>query len=165
MPVFPSGYSGGSRIHSSDCGTFFHHAQTRDPSQVDHGARHVLGIQHGNQPGQRLFSIPRSSTAETLIFIVIFMALIAATVMWGCPADGCGYSGKRRRRHTDTTMHPYLSCCRTRWGRLRQRGRVAGRRPLPRSARSATCLEGCACGQSRRAVAALGHARPTRASH
>ena len=95
------------------------------------GARHVLGIQHGNQSGQRLFSIPRSSIAETLVFIVIVMALIAATAMWGYSAGGCGYSGKGRRRHTDTTMHPYLSWCRTRWGRLRQRGRVAGRRPLP----------------------------------
>lgn len=95
------------------------------------GARHVLGIQHGNQSGQRLFSIPRSSIAETLVFIVIVMALIAATAMWGYSAGGCGYSGKGRRRHTDTTMHPYLLWCRTRWGRLRQRGRVAGRRPLP----------------------------------
>jgi fumarate reductase subunit D len=42
------------------------------------GARHVLGIQHGNQSGRRLFSIPRSSIAETLIFIVIVMVLIAA---------------------------------------------------------------------------------------
>jgi hypothetical protein len=89
-----------------------------------------LGIQHGNQSSQRLFGIPRSSIAETLIFIVIVTARIAATVMWGCPAGGCGYSGKGRRRHTDTTMYPYLSRCRTRWGRLCQRGRVAGRRPL-----------------------------------
>ncbi len=42
-----------------------------------------------------------------------------------------GYSGKVRRRHRDTTMHRTVQWCRTRWGRVCRRGRVAERRPLP----------------------------------
>jgi len=61
-----------------------------------------------------------------------------------CPADAAlasrhwlnihlngGYSGKVRRRHRDNTMRRTVSRCRTRWGRVCQRGPVAERRPLP----------------------------------
>jgi hypothetical protein len=119
------------------------------------GARHVLGIQHGNQSGQRLFSIRRSSIAETLIFIVIVMSLIAATVMWDV-----------RLMVVDTVEKAAVAtqtprCTRTYRGVERAGGDYASAVEWPGvalswKARSATCLEGCACGQSRRAVAALG---------
>jgi hypothetical protein len=112
------------------------------------GARHVLGIQHGNQLGQRLFSIPRSSIAETLIFIVIVMALIAATVMWGCPAEVVD-TVEKAAVTTPRCTRTYRGVDRA-GGDYASRGRVARRRPLPEGALSATCLEGCACGQSRR---------------
>ena len=112
------------------------------------GARHVLGIQHGNQLGQRLFSIPRSTIAETLIFIGMVMALMAATVMWGCPAKVVD-TVEKAAVTTPRCTRPYRGVDRA-GGDYASRGRVARRRPLPEGALSATCLEGCACGQSRR---------------
>jgi hypothetical protein len=96
------------------------------------GARHVLGIQHGNQLGQRLFSIPRSSIAETLIFIVIVMALIAATVMWGCPAKVVD-TVEKAAVTTPRCTRPYRGVDRA-GGDYASRGRVARRRPLPEGA-------------------------------
>jgi hypothetical protein len=112
------------------------------------GARHVLGIQHGNQLGQRLFSIPRSSIAETLIFIVIVMALIAATVMWGCPAevvDTVEKAAVTTPRCTRTYIVVSTAPGATTPAAVEWPG-VA----LSRKVRSATCLEGYVCGQSRR---------------
>ena len=96
------------------------------------GARHVLGIQHGNQSGQRLFSIPRSSIAETLVFIVIVMALIAATVMWGCPAEVVD-TVEKAAVTTPRCTRTYRGVDRA-GGDYASRGRVARRRPLPEGA-------------------------------
>jgi hypothetical protein len=110
------------------------------------GARPVLGIQHGNQPGQRLFSISRSTIAETLIFIGMVMALIAATVMWGCPAEVVD-TAEKAAVTTPRCTHTYRGVDRgaTTLAAVEWPG-VA----LSRKVRSAACLEGCACGQSRR---------------
>jgi hypothetical protein len=96
------------------------------------GARHVLGIRHGNQLGQRLFSIPRSSIAETLIFIVIVMALIAATVMWGCPAEVVD-TVEKAAVTTPRCTRTYRGVDRA-GGDYASRGRVARRRPRPEGA-------------------------------
>jgi hypothetical protein len=96
------------------------------------GARHVLGIQHGNQLGQRLFSIPRSTIAETLIFIGMVMALIAATVMWGCPAEVVD-TVEKAAVITPRCTRTYRGVDRA-GGDYASRGRVARRRPRPEGA-------------------------------
>jgi hypothetical protein len=84
------------------------------------GARHVLGIQHGNQLGQRLFSIPRSSIAETLI------------LMWGCPAEVVD-TVEKAAVTTPRCTRTYRGVDRA-GGDYASRGRVARRRPLPEGA-------------------------------
>jgi hypothetical protein len=146
MPVFPIRLFGWG-VHRVTVGLCF---TTRSPVtflKSINGARHVLGIQHGNQLGQCLFSIPRSSIAETLIFIVIVMALIAATVMWGCPAEVVDTVEKAAVTTPRCTVPIVVS---TAPGATTPAAVEWPGVALARKVRSATCLEGCACGQSRR---------------
>jgi hypothetical protein len=111
------------------------------------GARHVLGYPARQSIGPMPFQHSAVLDAETLIFIVIVMALIAATVMRGCPAEVVDTVERPPSPHHDAPVPIVVS---TAPGAITPAAVEWPGVALSRKVLSATCLEGCACGQSRR---------------